>query len=95
MSYLHCAEDGIAWLKITLFSIDHMLHEKGSRDVNCQTLLAEAMGRLKAAKEELEVPPSSVHHNGKLYLTEEACDARWKQREAKKPSVGGRGGGFR
>ncbi|WVZ58549.1 hypothetical protein U9M48_008815 [Paspalum notatum var. saurae] len=54
-------------------------------DVSTLTL-AEVTGRLKAAEEELEAPPPSVHHNGKLYLTEEAWEAKWKQREAEKTS---------
>jgi hypothetical protein len=55
--------------------------------------LEEATGRLKAAEEELEAPPPSVHHNGKLYLSEEAWEAKWKQHEAEKPSADGRSGG--
>jgi hypothetical protein len=47
-------------------------------DVSTLTL-AEATGRLKVAEEELEALPPSVHHNGKLYLTEEAWEAKWKQ----------------
>jgi hypothetical protein len=31
--------------------------------------------RLKAAEEAFEEPPSSMQHEGKLYLTEEECDA--------------------
>jgi hypothetical protein len=63
-------------------------------DVSTLTL-AEATGRLKAAEEELEAPPPSVHHNGKLYLTEEAWEAKWKQREAEKSSADGGSGGSR
>jgi hypothetical protein len=56
-------------------------------DVSTLTL-AEVTGRLKAAEEELEAPLSSVHHNSKLYLTEEAWEARRKQRETGRSSKG-------
>jgi uncharacterized membrane protein YgcG len=56
-------------------------------DVSTLTL-AEVTGRLKAAEEELEAPLSSVHHNSKLYLTEEAWEARRKQRETERSSKG-------
>jgi hypothetical protein len=39
------------------------------------------MGRLKAAEDELEAPPTSVNHAGKLYLSEEAWEEKWKLRE--------------
>ncbi|WVZ61107.1 hypothetical protein U9M48_011029 [Paspalum notatum var. saurae] len=61
-------------------------------DVSTLTL-EDATGRLKAAEEELEAPPPSVHHNGKLYLTEEAWEAKWKQRETEKSSADGGNGG--
>ncbi|WVZ50369.1 LOW QUALITY PROTEIN: hypothetical protein U9M48_001627 [Paspalum notatum var. saurae] len=54
-----------AWFKQIVVAIQRLL------DVSTLTL-KEATGRLKAAEEELEAPPPSVHHNGKLYLTEEA-----------------------
>jgi hypothetical protein len=52
--------------------------------------------RLKAAEEELDAPPPSVNHVGKLYLSEEAWEGKWKAHDPKKPSDGdpdGRGGG--
>ncbi|WVZ61907.1 hypothetical protein U9M48_011715 [Paspalum notatum var. saurae] len=61
-------------------------------DVSTLTL-EEATGLLKAAKEELEAPPPSVHHNGKMYLTEEAWEAKWKQHEVEKSSADGGSGG--
>jgi hypothetical protein len=64
-------------------------------DVGTLTL-ANVTGRLKAAEDELEVPPASVNHAGKLYLSEEAWEEKWKLREG---SNGGRssrkGGGGR
>ena len=46
--------------------------------VSIQTLLdvlmltlAYVTGQLKAAEDELEAPPTSLHHGGRLYLTEE------------------------
>jgi hypothetical protein len=38
-----------------------------------------------------------VNHTGKLYLSEEAWEERWKAHDSKKPSMGGsgiRGGGW-
>jgi hypothetical protein len=60
-------------------------------DVDTLTL-ANVIGRLKAAEEEFEAPPSSVSHAGKLYLLEEAWEERRKQRDGKKPTGGGPGG---
>ena len=40
-------------------------------DVSTLTL-ADVTGRLKAAEDELEAPPPTVSHNGKLYLSQEA-----------------------
>jgi hypothetical protein len=41
--------------------------------LNVKTLsLANVTGRLKVAKDDLEAPPTSVNHAGKLYLSEEA-----------------------
>ena len=39
-------------------------------DVSTLTL-ADVTGRLKVAEDELEVLPASLHHGGRLYLTEE------------------------
>ena len=39
-------------------------------DVSTLTL-ADVTGRLKAAEDELEAPPASLHNGGRLYLTEE------------------------
>ena len=39
-------------------------------DVSTLTL-ADMTGRLKAAEDELEAPPASLHHGGRLYLMEE------------------------
>jgi hypothetical protein len=58
--------------------------------------LANVTGWLKAAEEELEVPPPTVHHNGKLYLSEEAWEEKWHLRDGEKnpgDGSGGRGGG--
>jgi hypothetical protein len=43
--------------------------------------LANVTGRLKAAEDDLEAPPASVNHVGKLYLSEEAWEEKWKLRE--------------
>ncbi len=62
-------------------------------DVETLTL-ANVTGRLKAAEDELEAPPASVNHAGKLYLTEEAWEEKWRLREGS--GAGGssdRGGG--
>jgi hypothetical protein len=44
-------------------------------------MLANVMGRLKAAEDKLEAPPASVNHADKLYLLEEAWEEKWKLRE--------------
>jgi hypothetical protein len=54
--------------------------------------MADLTGRLKAAEELFEGPPSSLLHDGKLYLTEEEWNARRRQREAENISSGGAGG---
>jgi hypothetical protein len=56
--------------------------------------LANVTGRLKAAEEDLDAPPASVNHAGKLYLSEE----KWKLREGfgsggRSSSRGGGAGG--
>jgi hypothetical protein len=62
-------------------------------DVETLTL-ANVTGRLKAAEDELEAPPASVNHAGKLYLSEEAWEEKWKLREGSGASgSSGRGGG--
>jgi hypothetical protein len=38
-------------------------------------------GQLKAAEDELKASPVSVNHAGKLYLSEEAWEEKWKLRE--------------
>jgi uncharacterized membrane protein YgcG len=59
--------------------------------------LANVTGRLKAAEDELEAPPASVNHAGKLYLSDEAWEEKWKLREGSggggSSSRGGGGGG--
>jgi hypothetical protein len=54
--------------------------------------LANVIERLKAAKEEVEGLSATVNHDGKLYLSEEVWEERWKLCDAKKPSGGGPGG---
>jgi hypothetical protein len=62
-------------------------------DVDTLTL-ANVTGRLKAAEDELEVPLASVNHAGKLYLSEEAWEEKWKLREGSGGSgSSSRGGG--
>jgi hypothetical protein len=56
-------------------------------DVETLTL-ANVTGRLKATEDELEVPSASINHVGKLYLSEEAWEEKWKLREG---SGGGSG----
>jgi hypothetical protein len=60
--------------------------------------LANVTGRLKAAEDDLEAPPASVNHAGKLYLSEEAWE-KWKLREGSGSGGGsssrGDGGGGR
>jgi hypothetical protein len=46
-------------------------------DVETLTL-ANVIGRLKAAEDELELPSALVNHAGKLYLSEEAWEEKWK-----------------
>ncbi|CAA7398617.1 unnamed protein product [Spirodela intermedia] len=57
-------------------------------DVSTLTV-ADLTGRLKAAEDAFEKPPSAMHHDGKLYLTEEEWDARRRKRDAKKTGGGG------
>ncbi|XP_078433701.1 uncharacterized protein LOC144704993 [Wolffia australiana] len=58
-------------------------------DVSMLTI-ADLMGRLKAAEDAFEETPSAMHHEGKLYLTEEEWDVRRKKRDAEnKPGGGG------
>jgi hypothetical protein len=52
-------------------------------DVRTLTV-ANLAGRLKAAEEALEEPPSSLQQDGKLYLTEEEWDAWRSRRDAEK-----------
>ncbi|XP_078438588.1 uncharacterized protein LOC144709056 [Wolffia australiana] len=47
-------------------------------DVSTLTV-ADLTGRLKAAEDAFEETPSSMHHEGKLYLTEEEWNARQKK----------------
>ena len=57
-------------------------------DVSTLTV-ADLTDRLKAAEDAFEPPPSVMHHEGKLYLTEEEWDAQRKKHDAEKTS--GRG----
>ncbi|CAA6662425.1 unnamed protein product [Spirodela intermedia] len=57
-------------------------------DVSTLTV-ANLTGRLKAAEDDFEEPPSAMHHDGKLYLTEEEWDARRRKRDAEKTGGGG------
>ncbi|CAA7409651.1 unnamed protein product [Spirodela intermedia] len=57
-------------------------------DVSTLTV-ADLTGRLKAAEDAFEEPPSAMHHDGKLYLTEEEWDARRRKRDAEKTGGGG------
>ncbi|CAA6674013.1 unnamed protein product [Spirodela intermedia] len=52
-------------------------------DVSTLTV-ADLTGRLKAAEDAFEEPPSAMHHDGKLYLTEEEWDARRRKRDDEK-----------
>jgi hypothetical protein len=64
---------------------------------SCSTSTSST-GWLKVAKDELEAPPQTVSHAGKLYLSEEAWVEKWKARDSKKllgDGSGGRGGGWR
>ena len=57
-------------------------------DVSTLTV-ADLTGRLKALEDAFEPPPSVMHHDGKLYLTEEECDARRKKHDVEKAIGGG------
>ena len=57
-------------------------------DVSTLTI-ADLTGRLKAAEDAFEPPPSVMHHEGKLYLTEKEWDARRKKHDAEKAIGGG------
>jgi hypothetical protein len=48
-------------------------------DVETLTL-TNVTGQLKA-EDVLEAPPASANHAGKLYLSEEACEEKWKVQE--------------
>jgi hypothetical protein len=60
--------------------------------------LVNVTRRLKAAEDDLEAPPASVNHAGKMYLSEEAWEEKWKLREGfgsgggSSSRGGGRGG---
>jgi hypothetical protein len=54
--------------------------------------LANVMGHLNLAEDELEAPLPTINHTGKLYLSEEAWEEKWKLRDGRKPSNGGPGG---
>ena len=56
-------------------------------DVSTLTV-TDLTGRLKAAEDAFKPPPSAMHHDGKLYLTEEEWDARRKKPDAEKTSRG-------
>jgi hypothetical protein len=43
--------------------------------------VVDLVGRLKEAEEAFEEVPTSLKHEGKLYLTEEEWDARRRRRE--------------
>jgi hypothetical protein len=56
--------------------------------------VADLTRRLKEADEAFEEAPTSLQHDGKLYLTEEQWDAQRKKREVENHSSSGtRGGG--
>ncbi|CAA7391866.1 unnamed protein product [Spirodela intermedia] len=57
-------------------------------DVSTLTVV-DLTGRLKAAEDAFEEPPSAMQHDGKLYLTEEEWDARRRKRDAEKTGGGG------
>ncbi|CAA7390458.1 unnamed protein product [Spirodela intermedia] len=57
-------------------------------DVSTLTV-ADLTGRHKAAEDAFEEPPSAMHHDGKLYLTEEEWDARRRKRDDEKTGGGG------
>jgi hypothetical protein len=54
--------------------------------------VAELTGRHKAAEESFEEPPSTLHHDRKLYLTEEEWNVCRRQREAEDHGGGGASG---
>ena len=56
-------------------------------DVSTLTV-ADLTGRLKAAEDAFEPPPSTIHHDDKLYLIEEEWDVRGKKHDAEKTSGG-------
>jgi uncharacterized membrane protein YgcG len=60
-------------------------------DVRTLTV-ANLAGRLKTAEEAFEDPPSSLQHEGKLYLTEEEWDAHRARRESDNQGSGISGG---
>jgi hypothetical protein len=60
-------------------------------DVESLTI-ANLAGRLKAAEEAFEEPPSAFQQDGKLYLTEEEWDVRRVRRDAEKQGPDGSGG---
>jgi hypothetical protein len=53
---------------------------------------ANMTGWLKAVEDELKAPPPTMNHAGKLYLSEEEWEEKWKAHDSKKPSGGGSGG---
>ncbi|CAA7389736.1 unnamed protein product [Spirodela intermedia] len=57
-------------------------------DVSTLTV-ADLTGRLKVAEDAFEEPPPAMHHDGKLYLTEEEWEARRRKRDAEKTGGGG------
>ncbi|CAA7409803.1 unnamed protein product [Spirodela intermedia] len=61
-------------------------------DVSTLTV-ADLTGRLKTAEDAFEKPPSAMHHDGKLYLTEEEWDAQRRKRDAEKTGGGGSSSG--
>jgi hypothetical protein len=60
-------------------------------DVESLTV-ANLLGRLKAAEDAFQDPPSTLQHDRKLYLTKDEWDVRRVKREAENPSSGGSGG---
>jgi uncharacterized membrane protein YgcG len=53
--------------------------------------VANLAGRLQTTEEAFEDPPSSLQHEGKLYLTEEEWDTRCAQPESDNQGSGGAG----
>jgi hypothetical protein len=75
----------IAELKVVSKFLRSVPHKYKQIIVAIQTLLdvktltlANVLGWLKATEDELEAPPASVNHAGKLYLPEEAWEEKWK-----------------